>query len=37
LGEAFDIREFHDVLLSDGAKPLPVLEAKFELWLAASM
>lgn len=35
LGESFDVREYHNVVLSDGAKPLPVLEAKVERWIAA--
>ncbi len=36
LGESFDVRDFHDIVLSDGAKPLPVLTAKTERWIAAS-
>lgn len=35
LGEAFDIREFHAVVLDTGALPLPVLEAKIDRWIAA--
>jgi len=33
LGENFDIREYHNVVLSDGAKPLGVLEAKVERYI----
>jgi uncharacterized protein (DUF885 family) len=33
LGENFDIREYHHVVLSDGAKPLGVLEAKVERYI----
>jgi uncharacterized protein (DUF885 family) len=35
LGDAFDVRAFHDELLRDGAMPLSVLEAKMGRWLAA--
>ena len=35
LGAKFDIRQFHDVILRDGALPLDVLEQQVEAWLAA--
>ena len=35
LGDAFDIRAFHDEVLLTGAMPLPVLEAKINRWIEA--
>jgi uncharacterized protein (DUF885 family) len=35
LGKKFDVREYHDEVLKDGAVPLEVLEAKIERWIAA--
>ena len=34
LGDKFDIRDFHDELLKDGALPLDQLEAKMNAWIA---
>ena len=35
LGDRFDIRAFHDVVLRDGAVALPVLRSNVEAWVAA--
>jgi uncharacterized protein (DUF885 family) len=34
LGQAFDIRAFHDEVLNTGAIPMAVLEAKIKAWIA---
>ncbi|MDP1736750.1 MAG: DUF885 domain-containing protein [Caulobacter sp.] len=34
LGDRFDIRVFHDVILRDGALPLDVLDRQVEAWIA---
>lgn len=33
LGEAFDIKEFHDVILAPGARSLPALQRDIRAWL----
>ena len=33
LGDAFDIKEFHDRVLEDGSVPLIMLREKIERWL----
>jgi len=36
LGSRFDVREFHDRVLADGAVPLPLLRENIERWIAAA-
>lgn len=36
LGDAFDVRLFHDAVLSSGSIPLPVLERKIDLFIERS-
>lgn len=33
LGDSFDVRDYHEVVLADGAKPLVVLEAKINRYI----
>jgi uncharacterized protein (DUF885 family) len=33
LGPRFDIREFHDHILDDGALPLDILEQRIRTWV----
>ena len=35
LGDDFDIREYHDVVLRQGALPLSVLETRVRAWIEA--
>jgi uncharacterized protein (DUF885 family) len=37
LGGAFDIRDFHEVVVGSGSMPLPVLEAEVERYIAAEL
>ena len=34
LGQAFDVRDFHDIVLAKGAIPLELLEGQVEGWIA---
>ncbi|MNY33465.1 hypothetical protein D3C86_1677450 [compost metagenome] len=36
LGSKFDIREFHDAILRQGALPLDILEQRVDAWIQAS-
>ncbi|MGV3485097.1 MAG: DUF885 domain-containing protein [Planctomycetaceae bacterium] len=36
LGDHFDVRDFHDMLLRSGSIPLPVLQSQFQRYLADS-
>ncbi len=35
LGDKFSLKAYHDLVLSDGALPLTILEAKVDKWIAA--
>lgn len=35
LGDKFDIRSFHDLLIGSGSLPLPILERQVDRWVAA--
>ena len=34
LGSRFDVRAFHDVVLSQGSVPLPLLETQVRDWIS---
>jgi uncharacterized protein (DUF885 family) len=34
LGDKFDIRAFHDIILGGGSLPLTILERKVDAWIA---
>ena len=34
MGDQFDIRDFHDLILAGGSLPLPLLERRVDVWIA---
>jgi uncharacterized protein (DUF885 family) len=36
LGDAFDLRDFHDVVLGNGKLPLPILDGVLGEWITRS-
>jgi uncharacterized protein (DUF885 family) len=37
LGKAFDIREYHDIVLTNGRLPLNILEDQIDRWIASKL
>ncbi|MBK6878579.1 MAG: DUF885 family protein [Ignavibacteria bacterium] len=37
LGSKFDIKEFHDTMLKNGALPLPLLEVEINRWIQTKL
>ena len=37
LGKAFDIREYHDIVLTNGRLPLNILEDQIDKWIASKL
>ena len=37
LGDTFDIREFHDVVIGKGAMPLPILESEVYAYINSKL
>ena len=37
MGEAFDIREYHDIVLTNGRLPLNILEDQIDKWIASKL
>ena len=37
LGDDFDIREFHDVVLGAGAVPIPLMHSRVDRWISETL